>query len=351
MGKGIIETYKKFLPINSETPVFSLGEGNTPLVKSRNIVDEIGCKSLFFKLEGCNPTGSFKDRGMVLAVAKAVEKGISSIACASTGNTSASAAAYGAYLGLRTTLIVPKGNVARGKLAQAVAYGAHIAMIDGNFDKALEIARELCERHPVELVNSLNPNRIEGQKTASFEIVEELGMAPDHLFIPVGNAGNITAYWKGFKEALESGLSGKLPVMNGYQASGAAPIVDGAIVEEPRTVASAIRIGNPASWELALKVRDESKGFIDKVDDEEILDTYRRLASDEGVFCEPASAASLAGLLKKGNSGESFEGKTIVCVITGNGLKDPDVANEIKPASLNEYPAKIESVEEALTFS
>ncbi|HBF00637.1 MAG TPA: threonine synthase [Dehalococcoidia bacterium] len=351
MGKGIIETYKKFLPINSETPVFSLGEGNTPLVKSRNIVDEIGCKSLFFKLEGCNPTGSFKDRGMVLAVAKAVEKGISSIACASTGNTSASAAAYGAYLGLRTTLIVPKGNVARGKLAQAVAYGAHIAMIDGNFDKALEIARELCERHPVELVNSLNPNRIEGQKTASFEIVEELGMAPDHLFIPVGNAGNITAYWKGFKEALESGLSGKLPVMNGYQASGAAPIVDGAIVEEPRTVASAIRIGNPASWELALKVRDESKGFIDKVDDEEILDTYRRLASDEGVFCEPASAASLAGLLKRGNSGESFEGKTIVCVITGNGLKDPDVANEIKPASLNEYPAKIESVEEALTLS
>lgn len=351
MGKGIIETYKKFLPINSETPVFSLGEGNTPLVKSRNIVDEIGCKSLFFKLEGCNPTGSFKDRGMVLAVAKAVEKGVSSIACASTGNTSASAAAYGAYLGLRTTLIVPKGNVARGKLAQAVAYGAHIAMIDGNFDKALEIARELCERHPVELVNSLNPNRIEGQKTASFEIVEELGMAPDHLFIPVGNAGNITAYWKGFKEALESGLSGKLPVMNGYQASGAAPIVDGAIVEEPRTVASAIRIGNPASWELALKVRDESKGFIDKVDDEEILDTYRRLASDEGVFCEPASAASLAGLLKRVNSGESFEGKTIVCVITGNGLKDPDVANEIKPASLNEYPAKIESVEEALTFS
>ena len=351
MGKGIIETYKKFLPINSKTPVFSLGEGDTPLVKSRNIVDEIGCKSLFFKLEGCNPTGSFKDRGMVVAVAKAVEKGITSIACASTGNTSASAAAYGAYLGLRTTLIVPKGNVARGKLAQAVAYGAHIAMIDGNFDKALEIARELCERHPVELVNSLNPNRIEGQKTASFEIVEELGMAPDHLFIPVGNAGNITAYWKGFKEALESGLSGKLPVMNGYQASGAAPIVDGAIVEEPRTVASAIRIGNPASWELALKVRDESKGFIDKVDDEEILDTYRRLASDEGVFCEPASAASLAGLLKRVNSGESFEGKTIVCVITGNGLKDPDVANEIKPASLNEYPAKIESVEEALTLS
>jgi len=203
MGKGIIETYKKFLPINSETPVFSLGEGNTPLVKSRNIVDEIGCKSLFFKLEGCNPTGSFKDRGMVLAVAKAVEKGITSIACASTGNTSASAAAYGAYLGLRTTLIVPKGNVARGKLAQAVAYGAHIAMIDGNFDKALEIARELCERHPVELVNSLNPNRIEGQKTASFEIVEELGMAPDHLFIPVGNAGNITAYWKALRKLLK----------------------------------------------------------------------------------------------------------------------------------------------------
>jgi threonine synthase len=350
MGKGIIETYKKFLPINSKTPVFSLGEGDTPLVKSRNIVDEIGCKSLFFKLEGCNPTGSFKDRGMVVAVAKAVEKGITSIACASTGNTSASAAAYGAYLGLRTTLIVPKGNVARGKLAQAVAYGAHIAMIDGNFDKALEIARELCEKHPVELVNSLNPNRIEGQKTASFEIVEELGMAPDHLFIPVGNAGNITAYWKGFKEAFENGLSDKLPVMNGYQASGASPIVDGAIVEEPRTVASAIRIGNPASWELALKARDESNGFIDKVDDAEILSTYRRLASDEGIFCEPASAASLAGLLKRANSDESFEGKTIVCVITGNGLKDPDIANDIEPVSLNEYAAQIESVEEALAL-
>ena len=351
MGKGIIETYKKFLPINSKTPVFSLGEGNTPLVKSRNIVDAIGCKSLLFKLEGCNPTGSFKDRGMVVAVAKAVEKGISSIACASTGNTSASAAAYGAYLGLRTTLIVPKGNVARGKLAQAVAYGAHIAMIDGNFDKALEITRELCERHPVELVNSLNPNRIEGQKTASFEIVEELGMAPDDLFIPVGNAGNITAYWKGFKEAFESGLSDNLPVMNGYQASGAAPKDDGAIVEEPRTVASAIRIGNPASWELALKARDESNGLIDKVNDDEILSTYRRLASDEGIFCEPASAASLAGLLKRVNSWESFEGKTIVCVITGNGLKDPDIANEIKPVSLKEYPAQIESVEEALSLS
>ena len=351
MGKGIIETYKNFLPINSKTPVFSLGEGNTPLVKSRNVVDEVGCRSLYFKLEGCNPTGSFKDRGMVIAVAKAVEKGIGSIACASTGNTSASAAAYGAYLGLRTTLIVPKGNVARGKLAQAVAYGAHIAMIDGNFDKALEITRELCERHPVELVNSLNPNRIEGQKTASFEIVEELGMAPDDLFIPVGNAGNITAYWKGFKEAFESGLSDNLPIMNGYQASGAAPIVDGAIVEEPHTVASAIRIGNPASWELALKARDESNGLIDKVNDDEILSTYRRLASDEGIFCEPASAASLAGLLKRVNSGESFEGKTIVCVITGNGLKDPDIANEINPVSLKEYPAQIESVEEALSLS
>ena len=351
MGKGVIETYKKFLPITSETPIFSLGEGNTPLVESRNIVQEVGCKSLFFKLEGCNPTGSFKDRGMVVAVAKAVEKGIKSIACASTGNTSASAAAYGAHLGLRTTLIVPKGNVARGKLAQAVAYGAHIALIDGNFDRALEITRELCVRHPVELVNSLNPNRIEGQKTASFEIIEELKRAPDHLFIPVGNAGNITAYWKGFVEAQQEGLADNMPVMNGYQAYGASPIVDGHVVDDPQTVASAIRIGNPASWESALKARNESKGVIDKVDDDEILTAYRKLASEEGVFCEPASAASLAGLLKRVNAGESFKNKEIVCVITGNGLKDPDIANEIEPVSLEEYEASVESVEDALLLA
>lgn len=348
MVKGILETYKKFLPITTKTPIFTLGEGNTPLVQSRNISNEIGCDSLFFKLEGCNPTGSFKDRGMVLAVAKAVEKGIDAIACASTGNTSASAAAYGAYLGLRTTLIVPKGKIARGKLAQAVAYGAHIAMIDGNFDKALEIAMELCEKHPVELVNSVNPNRIEGQKTASFEIIEHLNRAPDHLFIPVGNAGNITAYWKGFVEAYDHGLSDSLPVMNGYQASRAAPIVDGVVVKDPQTVASAIRIGNPASWESAIKASQDSNGRIDKVSDEEILKAYRKLAADEGVFCEPASAASVAGLLKRVRSGESFENKSIVCVITGNGLKDPDLANEIEPVSLHEYEAKIESVEEAL---
>ncbi|MDC0034777.1 threonine synthase [Chloroflexi bacterium] len=351
MGKGILETYKKFLPITSETPIFTLGEGNTPLVQSRNIVNEVGCDSLFFKLEGCNPTGSFKDRGMVVAVAKAVEKGINSIACASTGNTSASAAAYGAHLGLRTTLIVPKGNVARGKLAQAVAYGAHIAMIEGNFDKALEITRELCKKHPIELVNSVNPNRIEGQKTASFEIIEQLNRAPDELFIPVGNAGNITAYWKGFVEAYEHGLSDSLPVMNGYQASGSAPIVDRAIVEEPRTVASAIRIGNPASWKYALKASDESNGRIDKVDDEEILKAYSRLASEEGIFGEPASAASVAGLLKRVHSGESFKNKSIVCVITGNGLKDPDIANQIEPVSIDEYDANIESVEEALSLA
>ncbi|MBS20543.1 MAG: threonine synthase [Chloroflexi bacterium] len=351
MGKGVLETYKKFLPITSETPIFSLGEGNTPLVESRNIVQEVGCKSLFFKLEGCNPTGSFKDRGMVVAVAKAVEKGIKSIACASTGNTSASAAAYGAHLGLRTTLIVPKGNVARGKLAQAVAYGAHIALIDGNFDRALEITRELCVRHPVELVNSLNPNRIEGQKTGSFEIIEELKRAPDHLFIPVGNAGNITAYWKGFVEAQQEGFADNMPVMNGYQADGASPIVDGHVVDHPQTVASAIRIGNPASWESALKARNESMGVIDKVDDDEILTAYRKLASEEGVFCEPASAASLAGLLKRVNAGESFKNKEIVCVITGNGLKDPDIANEIEPVSLEEYEASVESVEDALLLA
>lgn len=348
MPQGVLASYKQFLPINENTPIFTLGEGQTPLIKSRNIVKTIGCEELYFKFEGCNPTGSFKDRGMVVAVAKAVEKGIESIACASTGNTSASAAAYGAYLGLKTTIIVPQGNVATGKLAQAIAYGAHIAMIKGNFDSALNIARELADKHPIELVNSLNPNRIEGQKTAAFEIVDEIGKAPELLYIPVGNAGNISAYWKGFKEYFELGFSTNFPELHGYQAEGASPLVTGKVFENPETVATAIRIGNPASWDNAITARDESGGLIDSVTDEEIISTYQLLAASEGVFCEPASASSLAGLIKEKKNGTDFQNKIIVCVVTGNGLKDPENAIKISPASYGEYQNDYQSVEKVL---
>ena len=348
MRIGILERYREFLPVTDQTPAITLGEGDTPLVESREISRIVGCKSLNFKLEGCNPSGSFKDRGMVVAVAKAMENGVTSIACASTGNTSASAAAYGAHCGLKTTLIVPKGNVARGKLAQAVVHGAQIAMIDGNFDAALALARQLCDRHPIELVNSVNPNRIEGQKTAAFEIIDDLGFAPDHLFIPVGNAGNITAYWKGFKEFFALGKTDKLPVMNGYQAEGASPIVLDEVVDNPKTVASAIRIGNPASWKGAIQARDESEGSINSVSDSEIMSAYSMLAGREGLFCEPASAASVAGLLKQAQSGIDFSHMDIVCVLTGNGLKDPDVANQIEPISMEEYEADVASLEKAL---
>ena len=251
---------------------------------------------------------------------------------------------------MRTTIIVPKGKIAQGKLAQAVAYGAHIAMIDGNFDQALNIVRELCDKHPIELVNSVNPNRIEGQKTAAFEIIEDIGDSPDHLFIPVGNAGNITAYWKGFLESKERNNELTLPILNGFQAEGAAPIVNNQIVEDPQTIASAIRIGNPASWQKAINARDESKGIIDSVADTDILLAYKKLASMEGIFCEPASAASLAGLLKQVDSGEDFSGKSIVCILTGNGLKDPDIASTIEPASMKEYSADISDVEKALSL-
>lgn len=348
MIKGVLHRYREYLPVTDKTPLVSLGEGGTPLVKSRSIIDRVGCKELYFKLEGCNPTGSFKDRGMVLAVAKAMEKGATTIACASTGNTSASAAAYGAYCGLKTTLIVPKGNIAKGKLAQAIAYGAHIAVIDGSFDKALEITRSLCNRHSIEIVNSVNPNRIEGQKTAAFEIIDDLGNVPDELYIPVGNAGNITAYWKGFMEFRSRGVTSDLPTMNGYQAEGSAPIVRGEIVKNPETVATAIRIGNPASWAGALKARDESKGHIGSVSDTDIMTAYRELALLEGIFCEPASAASVAGLMKRQRSGVDFSKKTIVCILTGTGLKDPDVSAEIEPTSIGEYSADIEAVEKAL---
>ncbi|GAH90187.1 unnamed protein product, partial [marine sediment metagenome] len=326
-----------------------LGEGDTPLVRCGELEKKTGCGELYLKLEGCNPTGSFKDRGMVVAVAKALEANSKAIICASTGNTSASAAAYAAYCGLTAIIIIPKGKIALGKLAQAIVYGAKIVSIDGNFDQALSIVRSLTEQHPVTLVNSINPHRIEGQKTAAFEIIDVLGEAPDYLFIPVGNAGNITAYWKGFVEYYQAGRAKSKPKMMGFQAEGAAPIVRGCVVEEPETVASAIRIGNPASWQKAVAARDESGGIIDMVSDEEILAAYRLLATKEGVFGEPASAASLAGLIKLSQQGMDFSQKRVVCVVTGTGLKDTDTALKSADPFL-ELPADLVAVEQALSW-
>ena len=346
MKQGILTRYRDFLPITTDTPLITLGEGDTPLLRSRTLEKELGCGELYFKLESCNPTGSFKDRGMVMAVAKAVESGSSSIICASTGNTSASAAAFGARFGLKTIVIIPKGKIAMGKLAQAIAYDATIIAINGNFDQALQIVRSLTEKYPITLVNSINPNRIEGQKTAAFEIVDSLGDAPDYLFIPVGNAGNITAYWKGFTEYYRIGKASYSPKMMGFQAAGAAPIVQGKIVKQPRTIATAIRIGNPASWQKALTARDESGGIIDSVTDDEIINAYKLAAAKEGVFGEPASAASLAGLIKMAGK-EDFSHKRVVCIITGTGLKDPDTpAKYAQP--LTELPADLTAIEIAL---
>jgi threonine synthase len=328
--------------------LITLGEGDTPLVPSVQIGAELGIGQLFFKLEGCNPTGSFKDRGMVMAVARALEEGSRAILCASTGNTSASAAAYGAHCGLSTLVLVPKGNVAGGKLAQAMAYGARIFSLNGNFDRALELARLLSQRHSITLVNSINPSRLEGQKTAAFEIADRLGDAPDYLCIPVGNAGNITAYWMGFRQYAEVKRISRLPHMWGFQAEGAAPIVRGMPVAEPKTIASAIRIGNPASWKGAVAARDESGGLIDAVTDEEILQAYKRLARVEGIFCEPASAACVAGLAKRVRQGVDLSEKTVVCVITGTGLKDPQLADQIADIPIQELPADLEAVEGAL---
>jgi threonine synthase len=323
-----------------------MGEGETPLVAARHLSDRVGCPRLFFKLEMCNPTGSFKDRGMVVAVAKALEEGSQAVLCASTGNTSASASAYAAHCGLNAFVLVPRGNIAQGKLAQAVAHGARVLAIDGNFDAALDIAREISRRHPVAMVNSINPNRIEGQKTAAFEIVDALGDAPDLLFIPVGNAGNITAYWRGFVEYYRAELATKKPRVMGWQAAGAAPIVRGQPVENPETVATAIRIGNPASWKGALAARDESGGAIDIVTDDEILEAYRLLAREEGIFGEPASAACVAGLLKAAPRLDLAD-KTVVCVLTGHGLKDPDTALSVE-AEMTDVPADLDAVERAM---
>jgi len=347
MKTGVLFRYKDYLPVTPDTPLFSIGEGDTPLVKCDNLAGKIGCGELYLKLEGCNPTGSFKDRGMVAAVAKAMEGGSKMIMCASTGNTSASAAAFAAYCGLTCVIIVPEGKIALGKLAQAIIYGAKIVAIDGNFDQALKIVRTLTEKHPITLVNSLNPNRIEGQKTAAFEIVDFLGDAPDYHFIPVGNAGNITAYWKGYTEYFKLGKATRKPLMMGFQAEGAAPIVHGHPIEKPETVASAIRIGNPASWEKAVAARDESGGIIDMVSDAEILSAQKLIAAEAGVFGEPASAASVAGLVKLSQKGMDFSGKKIVCVITGNGLKDTESALKDAPPFLK-LPADLAGIEQAL---
>jgi threonine synthase len=345
MGEGVLLRYREYLSITPNTPMVSLGEGDTPLVRSRHLGATLGCEELYFKLEGCNPTGSFKDRGMVMAVAKAIEAGHDSILCASTGNTSAAAAAYGAYCGLAPILLVPKGTVAEGKISQAIAYGARIILLRGAFDQALTIARALADRFPMTLVNSVNPHRLEGQKTAAFEIIDVLGDAPDCLCLPVGNAGNITAYWAGFKEYQALGKAEHLPRMMGYQAAGAAPIVLGHPVEEPTTIASALRIGNPANWRNAELARDESGGEINAVSDDAIMDAYRLLAQQEGVFCEPASAASLAGLMQSVRAGLDLHGQRVVCVITGTGLKDASIVTQQVDSPLEEASADLEEVE------
>jgi threonine synthase len=318
---GLIEEYRDFLPVSGDTPVITLLEGGTPLIPAPRLSERVGAR-VFLKYEGLNPTGSFKDRGMTLAISKAAEEGAKAVVCASTGNTSASAAAYAARAGLTCAVLIPEGYIALGKLAQALIHGARVLQIRGNFDEALTIVRELGDRAAVTVVNSINPFRIEGQKTGAFEIVDTLGDAPDYHCIPVGNAGNITAYWKGYREYQDAGRITKLPRMHGFQAAGAAPIVDGKPVEKPDTVATAIRIGNPASWYGATAAASESGGRIEAVTDDEILESYRFLASVESVFCEPASAASVAGLIKYGVDA----GSTVVCVLTGHGLKDPDIA-------------------------
>jgi threonine synthase len=319
--RGLVEEYRDHLPVTADTPVVTLLEGNTPLIPAPRVSERTGAK-VFLKYEGLNPTGSFKDRGMTMAMSKAVEEGAKAVVCASTGNTSASAAAYAARAGLTCVVLIPEGHIALGKLAQALIHGARVLQIRGNFDEALQIVRDLGEHAPVTVVNSVNPYRIEGQKTGAFEVVDALGDAPDYHCIPVGNAGNITAYWKGYREYQDAGRVTKLPRMLGFQAAGAAPIVEGHVIEKPETVATAIRIGNPASWYGATAAASESGGSITAVTDDEILEAYRFLAASESVFCEPASAASVAGLFKA----DVPEGATVVCVLTGHGLKDPDIA-------------------------
>ena len=328
--RGVIEEYRDRLPVSDATPIVSLREGGTPLVYACSLSETLGCE-VWLKFEGANPTGSFKDRGMTMAISKAAEDGARAVICASTGNTSASASAYAVKAGMISAVLVPQGKIAMGKLAQAIVHGATLLQVDGNFDDCLTVARELSDSYPVALVNSVNPVRIEGQKTASFEIVDLLGRAPDIHALPVGNAGNITAYWRGYTEYKTDGISDSLPRMWGFQAAGAAPLVSGTPVTSPETIATAIRIGNPASWDAAIAARDESGGLIDSVTDEEILSAYRLLASTEGLFCEPSSAAGVAGLLKMKEHGQLDRGQMIVATLTGNGLKDPQWALDSAP--------------------
>ncbi len=346
----LMERYRRFLPVGEATPPLTLGEGFTPLVRAERLGAALGLRDLHLKIEGQNPTGSFKDRGMVLAVAKAVEAGAGAIVCASTGNTSASAAAYGAAAGIEVIVVLPRGQIAVGKLLQALMAGARVVAIDGNFDQALNIVRALAEQddHPVTLVNSVNPFRLEGQKTAAFEICDDLGRSPDILAIPVGNAGNISAYWAGFCDYAAAGHATRRPRLAGFQAAGAAPLVLGHPVEAPETIATAIRIGNPASWDLAIAARDESGGRIEAVTDDEILHAYRELTRLEGVFCEPSSAASVAGLVKSAAAGEVDPGALVVAVLTGNGLKDPTTAEKGLPVEVLEAEPTVAGVSGAL---
>jgi len=349
MYKGLIDKYREYLPVSETTEIVTLNEGNTPLIKADNLAKKIGLEAnVYLKFEGCNPTGSFKDRGMTMAVTKAKESGSKAIICASTGNTSASAAAYGAKAGLETYVLIPDGYIALGKLSQAMMYGAKIIAVDGNFDVALEFVRKISEEHPITLVNSVNPYRIEGQKTGAFEICEALGKAPEYHFIPVGNAGNITAYWKGYKEFNQLGKISNLPKMMGYEAEGSAAIVRGERIVKPETLATAIRIGNPASWKQAEAARDESHGLIDCVTDEKIVEAYKLIAATEGVLCEPASAASVAGLIKAHKEGKVHVGSDIVCILTGNGLKDPDNAIKFANADVKKTSAEMKDVLKAM---
>ncbi|MFH1150309.1 MAG: threonine synthase [Actinomycetota bacterium] len=340
--RGVIEEYREFLPVTEKTPVITLLEGNTPLLEARYLSRMLEL-DVYLKYEGVNPTGSFKDRGMTVAMSKAAEEGASTVICASTGNTSASAAAYAAAAGITCVVLIPSGAIALGKLSQALMHGARVLAVNGNFDDALRVVRQIADEHPVVLVNSLNPNRIEGQKTGAFEICDVLGRAPDVHAIPVGNAGNITAYWKGYREYLEAGRIGSTPRMLGFQAEGAAPIVRGHPIQKPETIATAIRIGNPASWKSAVAAADESGGSIDMVSDDEILDAYHLLASEEGLFVEPASAASVAGLMKARRAGLVDAGLTAVCILTGHGLKDPERA-----VSESGQPPLVEPAPEAI---
>ena len=345
--QGVIEKYRDFLPVSDKTPIITLKEGNTPLIKVTNLGDLSKKLNLYFKFDGANPTGSFKDRGMTLAISKAMEEGSRAVICASTGNTSASASAYAAKAGLTAIVLIPERTIAFGKLAQAIVHGAKVLQVDGNFDDALSIVKELVRKYPITLVNSINPFRLEGQKTAAFEVCDQLGTAPEYHALPVGNAGNITAYWKGYKEYRDAGKIKSLPKMLGFQSSGAAPLVLGHPVKKPQTIATAIRIGNPASWRGAIQARDESGGRIEAVTDDEILSAYKTIASLEGIFCEPASATSLSGVIKLNKEGYFRGGETIVCTLTGHGLKDPDIALKVSPKPIK-AKAVVSEVEELL---